>query len=56
MNEAVQDYVATPVTIHANVVKQDDWIVLYVQNNGIEEDTYHPKPANEYLSCTNCLK
>jgi hypothetical protein len=56
MNEAVQDYVATPVTIHANVVKHDDWIVLYVQNNGIKEYTYHPKQANEYLSCTSCLK
>jgi hypothetical protein len=56
MNEAVQNYVATPVTIHAGAVKQDDWIVLYVQNNGIKEYTYHPKPANEYLSCTSCLK
>jgi hypothetical protein len=56
MNKAVQNYVATPVTIRANAVKQDDWIVLYVQNNGIKDYTYHPKPVNEYLSCTSCLK
>lgn len=33
MNEAVQDYVAEPVSINARVVQQDDWIVLYVNDN-----------------------
>jgi hypothetical protein len=36
MNEAVRNYVAIPVTIHANAVQYDDWTVLYVQNNGIK--------------------
>jgi hypothetical protein len=56
MNEAVQNYVATPVTIHANAVQHDDWIVLYVQRNGIKDDAFHFQPASEYLSCANCMK
>jgi len=36
MNEAVQDFVATPVSLHTKAVQYGDWIVLYVNpNNGI---------------------
>ena len=33
MNEAVQDFVAEPVAINARVVQQDDWIILYTNDN-----------------------
>ena len=56
MNEEVQDYVATPVTIHAKAIKYDDWIVLYIQDDGIKNYAYHPRPVSEYLSCANCKK
>ena len=56
MNDAVQNYVATPVTIHASAVQYDDWIVLYVQPNGIKDYVFHLRPASEYLSCANCVK
>ena len=41
MNDAVQNYVATPVTIHADAVQYDDWIVLYVQSTGIKNYAFH---------------
>ena len=38
INQEVQPYVATPVTVKARAVQYDDWIVLYVnQNAGIKE-------------------
>ena len=41
MNEAVKDFVAEPVTLHARAVRYDDWIVLYVNAaNGIERYSY----------------
>jgi len=41
MNEAVKDFVAQPVSIHAKAVKYVDWIVLYVDNNnGIQYYSY----------------
>lgn len=40
MNDAVKDYIAEPVTIHANAVKYDDWIVLYVKTKGITPYSY----------------
>ena len=41
MNEAVKDFVAEPVTLHARAVRYDDWIVLYVNSaNGIERYSY----------------
>ena len=56
MNEAAQDHVATPVTVHAKAVKNDDWIVLYVQSNGITDYAYHRRPASEFLSCGKCAR
>ena len=40
MNEVVQDYVASPVSIHAKAVEYGDWIVLYVQPNGLQRYSY----------------
>jgi len=41
MNEAVKNFVAEPVTVHARGVKQDDWIVLYVDSSkGIQSYSY----------------
>jgi len=34
MNEAVQDFVAEPVSLQGRLVQVDDWIVLYVQDPG----------------------
>ncbi len=35
INKAVQDFVAEPVEVSARAVQQDDWVILYVKNNGI---------------------
>jgi hypothetical protein len=41
MNEAVKNFVAEPVVIHARAVKWDDWIILYVHPvKGIERYSY----------------
>lgn len=40
MNESLKDFIAEPVTIRANVVKFDDWIVLYIGNNSITHYSY----------------
>jgi len=56
MNNAVQNYVATPVTIHADAVQYDDWIVLYMQSTGIKNYAFHLRPTRESLSCANCVK
>jgi hypothetical protein len=59
MNEAVKDFVATPVELHAKAVQYDDWIVLYVNaNNGIEHYSYiNEHYGNMYASCSaGCLK
>jgi hypothetical protein len=58
MNEAVQDYVASPVTIHAKAVDNGDWIVLYVQQNGLQHYSYIREHFNNTIaSCTvTCLK
>jgi len=41
MNEAVKNFVAEPVTIHARAVRRDDWIVLYVDSSkGIQSYSY----------------
>ncbi|MBS1598785.1 MAG: hypothetical protein JST75_11225 [Bacteroidetes bacterium] len=38
INQSVQPFVATPVTVNANAIQYDDWIVLYVNKNaGIRE-------------------
>lgn len=58
MNEAVQDYVASPVTIHAKAVEYGDWIVLYVQQNGLQHYSYiRENFGAQIVSCaTACLK
>ncbi|MEP6750504.1 MAG: hypothetical protein ABJB86_22395 [Bacteroidota bacterium] len=40
MNEAVKNFIAEPVTVHAKVVKYDDWIVLYIKKKGITQFSY----------------
>ncbi len=40
MNEAVQHFVAEPVTLRARVVKYDDWIILYIKNKSITPFSY----------------
>jgi len=53
MNEAVKDFVAEPVTIKAKVARQDDWIILYITDKGIERYSYlQERFANEITSCT----
>src|SRR5215471_1176379 len=40
MNEAVKDFVASPVELHAKAVQYDDWIVLYVNPDNIKHYSY----------------
>lgn len=57
MNEAVQDYVASPVNIHAKAVAYGDWIVLYVQQNGLQHYSYiREHYNNSIVACTTCPK
>ncbi|CAN5835073.1 hypothetical protein BH10BAC2_BH10BAC2_22310 [soil metagenome] len=58
MNEAVQDYIASPVTIHAKAVEYGDWIVLYVQPGGLQHYSYLKENFSAIASCTvtSCLK
>ena len=36
MNDAVKDYVAEPVSLTANAVQYDDWIILYTKKENIK--------------------
>ncbi len=60
INKAVQDYVAEPVAINAKAVQQDDWIILYVNdNNGINRISKLDmvRPGLVALACgNNCCK
>jgi hypothetical protein len=59
MNAAVQDYVAEPVAINARVVQQDDWIILYVNDNSIKRISMLElaRPGLVAMACTNnCCK
>jgi hypothetical protein len=53
MNEAVQDFVASPVQLHAKAVLYDDWIVLYVNaQNGLQHYSYvREHYSKTYASC-----
>ena len=55
MNEAVQDFVAEPVSIEAKVVQQDDWIVLYAGKENIKRISYAQlqNPEVKMIACTN---
>lgn len=55
MNEAVQDYVASPVALHAKAVKCGDWVVLYVQQNGLQHYSYiREHYNNSVIACMAC--
>jgi len=50
VNEAVKDYVAEPVSLSAKVVRYDDWIVLYVNDN-IKRISYAGMLNKKEISC-----
>jgi hypothetical protein len=54
MNEAVQDVVAEPVSIEANVVQQDDWVILYTSKEKIKRISYAQlkNPGSKVIACT----
>lgn len=58
MNEAVQDFVATPVELNAKAVQYDDWIVLYVNKENIQHisRTAFFQPPGGIIACAvqNC--
>ncbi|MEP7318743.1 MAG: hypothetical protein ABI921_08370 [Panacibacter sp.] len=59
MNEAVKDFVALPVEVHAKVVQYNDWIVLYVNaDNGINKISrsafYQPHTSMIACAVTGC--
>jgi hypothetical protein len=59
MNEAVQDFVAEPVSIEARVVQQDDWIVLYTGKENIKRISHAQlrNPETNVIACaTNCIR
>jgi len=60
MNEAVRDYVAEPTEITARLVKYDDWIVMFVQDQEpIHRISYLSliRDDVQLLSCSkSCLK
>ena len=59
MNEAVQDFVAEPVSIQARVVQQDDWIILYTGKESIKRISYAQlqNPDAKIIACSvNCMK
>ena len=59
MNEAVQDFVAEPVSMEARVVQQDDWIILYTGKESIKRISYAQlqNPGARVIACaTNCLQ
>jgi hypothetical protein len=59
MNEAVQDFVAEPVELEARVVQQDDWVILYVKDKGINRVSAISlyRSENQLECCaTSCMK
>jgi hypothetical protein len=59
MNEAVQDFVAEPVSIEASVSQLDDWIVLRINKESIKRVSYAQlrNPEVNVIACaTNCMK
>lgn len=59
MNEAVKDFVASPVELRAKAVQYDDWIVLYVNaEDGLQHYSYIAEHyGSMYATCTSkCLK
>ena len=58
MNEAVQHFVAEPVTVQAKVVKYDDWIILYVKEKSIRQFSYIREHFGGAITSCNptCMK
>jgi hypothetical protein len=59
MNEAVKDFVAEPVSVEANLVQYDDWIVMYVQDaKKINEISYLQMKYGDSIEvcAANCVK
>lgn len=59
MNEAVQHFVAEPVSLEARVVQQDDWIILYTGKENIKRIAYAQlqNPETKVTACvTNGMK
>ncbi|OQP57240.1 hypothetical protein A3860_11835 [Niastella vici] len=60
MNEAVKEFVATPVAVKAKVVAYDDWVILYVTDQkGISPIAGWQlvKPGSQAISCiARCIK
>jgi len=58
MNEAVKNFVAEPVTVRATTTRYDDWIVLYVADNGITPYSYLQQHFGSSIAgCgTTCMK
>lgn len=56
MNERVKDFVAEPVALHANVVKLDDWIILYVKDNNSIERISGLELARPDASAIACIQ
>jgi hypothetical protein len=59
MNEAVKDFVAEPVEIHARAVQTDDWIVLYTETSDIRSISKRDVllPQLHTITCTSkCLQ
>jgi hypothetical protein len=55
MNDAVKDFVAEPVEIHARAVQIDDWVVLYTKSNDIRSISKREilLPELHTLACTS---
>lgn len=59
INQALQDFVAEPVSIEAKVVQQDDWIVLFAAKENIKRISYAQvrNPETNVIACTtNSIK
>jgi len=59
MNEAVQDFVAEPVSIEARAVQQDDWIILYTGKESIKRISFAQlkNPEAAQIACApTCIK
>jgi hypothetical protein len=54
LNDAVKDFVASPVELHAKAVQYDDWIILYTNSNDIKHYSYIQEHfGNTYASCVS---
>ena len=53
MKEAVQAFVAEPISIEARVVQQDDWIILYTDKEKIKRISFAQlqNPGAEVIAC-----